>query len=174
MKGKKKLLALFASVLLIAATVTLLVLTTSATTEAPATPVTQADLDNAKAAILAAAQEKIDEINQRLANGEDFEALIPEYTADSDNLYEVCIASSNYVPEFVEAAFSVENVGDVSAPYISQFGIHIVKYMEDIPAAVSLNEAIELVKQFDDPKMKAFVNGLLNGAKNEIEEAKKA
>lgn len=36
MKGKKKLLALFASVLLIAATVTLLVLTTSATTEAPA------------------------------------------------------------------------------------------------------------------------------------------
>ena len=96
--------------------------------------VTQADLDNAKAAILAAAQEKIDEINQRLANGEDFEALIPEYTADTDNLYEVCVASSNYVPEFVEAAFSVENVGDVSAPYISQFGIHILKYMEDIPA----------------------------------------
>jgi parvulin-like peptidyl-prolyl isomerase len=103
---------------------------------------TQADLDNAKAAILAAAQEKIDEINQRLANGEDFEALIPEYTADTDNLYEVCVASSNYVPEFVEAAFSVENVGDVSAPYISQFGIHILKYMEDIPAGpIEMTEA---------------------------------
>jgi parvulin-like peptidyl-prolyl isomerase len=25
-------------------------------------------------------------------------------------------------------------VGDVSAPYISQFGIHIVKYVSDIPA----------------------------------------
>jgi parvulin-like peptidyl-prolyl isomerase len=95
---------------------------------------TQADLDNAKAAILAANQEKIDEINQRIANGEDFEALISEYTLDSDSLYEVCVASTNYVPEFVEAAFSVDNVGDVSAPYISQFGIHIVKYMEDIPA----------------------------------------
>jgi len=104
------------------------------TAEAAEPAYTQADLDNAKAAILAAAQEKIDEINQRLANGEDFEALIPEYTADTDNLYEVCVASSNYVPEFVEAAFSVENVGDVSAPYISQFGIHILKYMEDIPA----------------------------------------
>ena len=52
--------------------------------------------------------------------------------------------------------------------------IYEMMYMEDIPTAVSLNEAIELVKQFDDPKMKAFVNGLLNGAKNEIEEAKKA
>ena len=106
---------------------------TTETAEA-AEPVTQADLDNAKAAILAANQAKIDEINQRLANGEDFEALIPEYTIDSDNLYDVSTASTNYVPEFVEAAFSVENVGDVSAPYISQFGIHIVKYMEDIPA----------------------------------------
>ena len=106
---------------------------TTETAEA-AEPVTQADLDNAKAAILAANQEKIDEINQRLANGEDFEALIPEYTIDSANLYDVSTASTNYVPEFVEAAFSVDNVGDVSAPYISQFGIHIVKYMEDIPA----------------------------------------
>ena len=52
--------------------------------------------------------------------------------------------------------------------------IYEMLYMEDIPNAVSLNEAIELVKQFDDQKMKAFVNGLLNGAKNEIEEAKKA
>ncbi len=102
--------------------------------EAAESTVTQADLDNAKAAILAANQEKIDEINQRLVNGEDFEALIPEYTLDSANLYEVSVASTNYVPEFVEAAFSVEKVGDISAPYISQFGIHIVKYMEDIPA----------------------------------------
>ena len=46
-------------------------------------------------------------------------------------------------------------------------------YLDDVPNAVSLNEAIELVKRFDDLKMKAFVNGLLNGAKNEIEEAKK-
>jgi parvulin-like peptidyl-prolyl isomerase len=102
--------------------------------EAAEPAATQADLDNAKAAILAANQEKIDEINQRLANGEEFEALIPEYTVDRDTLYEVSVASTNYVPEFVEAAFSVENVGDVSAPYISQFGIHLVKYVEDIPA----------------------------------------
>lgn len=47
--------------------------------------------------------------------------------------------------------------------------LYEMKYMDDIPSAVSINEAIELVKTFDDLKMKAFVNGVLNGAKNEIE-----
>ncbi|MBE6589879.1 MAG: transcription antitermination factor NusB [Ruminococcaceae bacterium] len=46
-----------------------------------------------------------------------------------------------------------------------------MKYMEDIPSVVSLNEAIELVKTFDDPKMRAFVNGVLNGVKVELESA---
>ena len=50
--------------------------------------------------------------------------------------------------------------------------IYEMLYCKEIPSAVSLNEAIELVKKFDDGKMKAFVNGLLNGAKNEIEAAK--
>ncbi len=47
--------------------------------------------------------------------------------------------------------------------------IYEMLYRQDIPMAVSLNEAIELVKTFDDLKMKAFVNGVLNGAKGEIE-----
>ena len=50
--------------------------------------------------------------------------------------------------------------------------IYEMLYMNDIPVAVSLNEAIELVKKFDDEKMRPFVNGLLNGVKNEIEAAK--
>ena len=50
--------------------------------------------------------------------------------------------------------------------------IYEMLYMKDIPTAVSLNEAIELIKKFDDEKMRAFANGLLNGVKNEIEEAR--
>ncbi|MBQ9783945.1 MAG: transcription antitermination factor NusB [Clostridia bacterium] len=53
-----------------------------------------------------------------------------------------------------------------------RLSIYEMLYMKDIPAAVSLNEAIELVKKFDDLKMKNFVNGLLNGVKNELEAAK--
>ena len=50
--------------------------------------------------------------------------------------------------------------------------IYEMKYRNDIPMPVSINEAIELVKTFDDLKMRAFVNGVLNGAKVEIEAAK--
>ncbi len=46
--------------------------------------------------------------------------------------------------------------------------IYEMLYIESIPATVSINEAIELVKKFDDEKMRAFVNGVLNAAKDEI------
>ena len=50
--------------------------------------------------------------------------------------------------------------------------IYEMLYMDDIPVAVSLNEAIELVKKYDDMKVRAFVNGVLNGAKTDIEAKK--
>lgn len=55
-----------------------------------------------------------------------------------------------------------------------RLSIYEMMYVEDIPAAVSINEAIELVKKYDDGKMRAFVNGVLNGVKDELEAAKKA
>lgn len=39
---------------------------------------------------------------------------------------------------------------------------------EEIPESVSINEAVELCKKFDEEKARAFVNGVLNGIKNEI------
>ena len=44
-----------------------------------------------------------------------------------------------------------------------------MKYDSAIPKNVSLNEAVELTKKFDDPKAKAFVNGVLNAVKNELD-----
>ena len=35
-------------------------------------------------------------------------------------------------------------------------------FMEDVPAKVSINEAIELSKKYDDEKAYMFVNGVLN------------
>ena len=37
-------------------------------------------------------------------------------------------------------------------------------FMEDIPVKVSINEAIELSKKYDDEKTYGFVNGVLNSA----------
>ena len=42
-------------------------------------------------------------------------------------------------------------------------------YLADIPASVSINEGVELCKQFDEEKAKGFVNGVLNAIKDEIE-----
>lgn len=43
-------------------------------------------------------------------------------------------------------------------------------YCKDIPVSVSLNEAIELSKKYDQEEARAFVNGVLNSVKNEIGE----
>ena len=43
-----------------------------------------------------------------------------------------------------------------------------MKYREDIPFTVSINEAVELSKKFDDEKAPAFVNGILNGIAEDL------
>ena len=48
--------------------------------------------------------------------------------------------------------------------------VYEMLYCEDIPNTVSINEAVELVKKFDDPKSRAFTNGVLNNIKNDIEQ----
>ncbi len=125
--------------------------------EATAEPVTAEQVNEAKAAILSALAGTIDEINQKIAEGVEFDELIATYGVDADGNpsdpgmnaepyktsgYEVCSASSNYVPEFVEAAMSIPELGGVSAPYLSSYGIHIVKYIGDVPGGpVEMTEA---------------------------------
>jgi N utilization substance protein B len=40
--------------------------------------------------------------------------------------------------------------------------------MEDIPVKVSINEAIELSKKYDDDKAYGFVNGVLNAVADKL------
>ena len=108
-------------------------------------PVTEEQVSEAKAAIFASVADKIEEINQKVAEGVDFDELITTYGVNADGTpsdpgmtsnpyYEVCAASDSvYVAEFVDASMSIEEVGGISAPYLSSFGIHIVKYVDDIP-----------------------------------------
>lgn len=41
--------------------------------------------------------------------------------------------------------------------------IYEIKYVEDVPSKVAINEAVELAKAFDEPQAPAFVNGVLAG-----------
>ena len=47
--------------------------------------------------------------------------------------------------------------------------VYEMMYCKDIPHTVSINEALELVKKFDEPKSRAFTNGVLNTIKDKIE-----
>lgn len=47
--------------------------------------------------------------------------------------------------------------------------IYEMLYEKDIPYSVSINEAVELSKRFDDDKARPFINGILNSVKNQLE-----
>lgn len=52
--------------------------------------------------------------------------------------------------------------------------VYEMLYEKKIPYAVSINEAVELAKIFDDDKAKSFINGILNSVKNELEDGEEA
>lgn len=51
---------------------------------------------------------------------------------------------------------------------ILRIAVFEMKYCEEIPFTVSINEAVELSKKFDDEKAPAFVNGVLNGIAEDL------
>lgn len=78
----------------------------------------------------------IKEIKARLDQGADFDALASEHSdcpsaADGGDLGK--FGRGQMVPEFEEAAFSLES-GAVSDPVQTQFGWHLIKVEENIPA----------------------------------------
>ena len=52
---------------------------------------------------------------------------------------------------------------------ILRLAIYEMLFEEDIPYSVTINEAVELSKKFDDEKARPFVNGVLNSVKNKLE-----
>ena len=51
---------------------------------------------------------------------------------------------------------------------VLRIAVYEMLFMEGIPAPVSINEALELVKEYDDDKARAFVNGVLNAVKDSL------
>ena len=102
----------------------------------------QACLENVKA--------KTDEIYEKIAAGEDFDALIEEYGEDPGMQnepsktagYYVSADSAKWDARFTAGAMALEQVGDVSAePVVSSSGVHIIRYESDVTGgAVALDE----------------------------------
>ena len=57
---------------------------------------------------------------------------------------------------------------------IMRLATYEMLFEDDIPNTVSINEAIELTKRFDDPQARAFVNGVLNSVKDKLDAEKQS
>jgi len=66
------------------------------------------------------------------------------------------------ISENLSGGWKIERISRVSLA-ILKLALYEIKYMEDIPVKVSINEAVELDKKFDEPDNSSFINGVLGG-----------
>ncbi|OZC03310.1 peptidylprolyl isomerase [Rubricoccus marinus] len=79
----------------------------------------------------AAVYARIDSVQARLAAGDSFEALAAEVSQDPGSAARGgdlgSFGPGRMVPPFEQAAFALQNVGDVSAPVETRFGVHLIQ-----------------------------------------------
>jgi peptidyl-prolyl cis-trans isomerase SurA len=89
------------------------------------------------AADTAAAVARIDSLRARVLAGEDFGALARQYSQDPGSAPQGgdlgTFGAGRMVPQFEEAAFALQNPGDVSPAVRTQFGVHLVQLTRRIP-----------------------------------------
>lgn len=76
---------------------------------------------------------------------------------------------SSFITKYATGYSSVDRLvkGDLTAILISAYEL---AYFPEIPASVSISEAVELVKQFSTSKSSGFVNGVLASINREVRE----
>ncbi len=66
------------------------------------------------------------------------------------------------ISENLSSGWRIERISKVSLALL-KLAIYEIKYIDEIPTKVSINEAVELDKKFDEPDNSAFINGILGG-----------
>lgn len=85
-------------------------------------------------------KETTDEIAAQYAAGIDFKSLISRYSTDKTerNLngdgYPFHPESKLWPENFIKAASALEKVGDISQPFVTEQGVHILMYAGEVPA----------------------------------------
>lgn len=100
----------------------------------------EGDTDEAR---LENVQATIHAITDRLNDGEAFQTLMAEYSADANSTdadflatgYQVHRDSVVWEDAFIQAAFAAEMSapGTIGEPFVSNLGVHILYYLEDVP-----------------------------------------
>ena len=69
---------------------------------------------------------------------------------------------SEIISRNLAKGWTIERISKPSKA-ILMLAIYEIKYVEDVPERVAVNEAVELAKKFDEPQAAPFVNGVLAG-----------
>lgn len=71
----------------------------------------------------------------------------------------------NIIGENLASGWRTDRISKVSKS-ILLLAVYEMKYVDDVPEKVAINEAVELAKKFDEPSSASFVNGVLAGVIN--------
>ena len=137
--------------------------------EEPEEPVTAEMVEEARKAVLESRKETLDAIKEKLAAGADFSDLIVEYGEDlymqEESLrntgYSIHKNSVYWPSAIVSAAASLEKIGDVSEPVITEDGIYLLYYLRDVPGGIlEMTDEIRknLVYEIENQRVAAAVD----------------
>lgn len=66
------------------------------------------------------------------------------------------------ISDNLAGGWRLERISKVSRAVLL-LAVYEIKYVDDVPEKVAINEAVELAKKFDEPESASFVNGVLAG-----------
>ncbi|HRY36620.1 MAG TPA: transcription antitermination factor NusB [Candidatus Magasanikbacteria bacterium] len=84
-----------------------------------------------------------------------------------DNLEQIDALISQYAP-----SWPIEQITNIDRNVL-RLGIYELKFAEEVPPKVAINEAIELAKSYGGPSSGKFVNGVLGSIYKDIPEDEK-
>ncbi len=93
-----------------------------------------------------------------------------EYDGYVKNVFFGAYENAQLISETIEVSLQGWKKERISAVSMALFRLaaYEMAFMEDIPVKVSINEAIELSKKYDDEKAYSFVNGVLNAVAEKL------
>lgn len=107
---------------------------------------------NEPADIIESSRKKAEEIYDLLQNGEKFEDLVKKYSDDPSSVNKEgklpafgTGTTTRMLTDFEDAAFALENDGDISAPIRTDYGFHIIKRIKryPVPSFDEMRESLE-------------------------------
>jgi len=120
----------------------------------------------------AKAKQTIDDISKKIQQGENFEALAGQFSEDKSSAVKGGVlqrfgTGQLSSEEFERVAFSLANKGDISQPFESGFGWHIVKLIEKHPIKSLAESKIDLEAKIKrDERSIIITNTLANKLKS--------